>query len=152
MLLQVWRFTNMRLGIHLLALAALLPQALLAQFTISGVTDKTTYNNTVTLTITTQAGYDYNATLNWQPIATGAPVIVNKPDFYELRVDATNQLTSAVTSAYRRFIVIATERGGTEWGLPPHTPFPVIQSSPSEFAGARLRVIAPQKGRVQHLR
>ena len=140
---RCWRSTIMRLGIHLVALAALLPSALLAQFTISGVTDKGTYNNTVTLTVTTQAGYDYNATLNWNPVAVGTPVVVNKPDFYELRVDATNQLTSAVTSEYRRFIVIATERGGTEWGLPPHTPFPVIQSSPAEFIGAHLRVLAP---------
>jgi len=133
----------MRLGIHLFAVVALLSPALFAQITISGVADKQTYNNTVTLTITTQAGYDYNATLNWNPIATGVPVVVNKPDFYELRVDATNQLNSAVTSVYRRFIVLATERVNTEWGLPPHVPFPVIQSSPSEFAGARLRVLVP---------
>ena len=114
-----------------------------AQFTITGVADKATYNDTVTLTIGTQAGYNYNATLNWKPVATGVAVVVNKPDFYELRVDATNTTTSAVTSQYLRFIVNASERVGTEWGLPAHVPFPVIQSSSAEFVGARLRVLTP---------
>src|SRR4051794_17257673 len=99
-----------------------------AQISISGVTDKSTYNDTVTLTIGTVAGFNYHATLNSQSVAIGPPVIVNKPDFYELRVDATNQTTSAVTSQYLRFIVKASERVDTEWGLPPHIPFPVIQS------------------------
>ncbi len=129
--------------LSILGALALWPAAVSAQINVTGVADKTTYNNTVTFTVGTQAGFDYNATLNWKPIATGVPVVVNKADFYELRVDATNQVGGAVTSLYRRFIVIATERAATEWGLPPHTPFPVIQSSSNEFAGARLRVLAP---------
>ena len=120
-----------------------LPLAALAQFTVSGVADKMTYNNTASLTVVTQAGYSYRATLNYLPIAVGAAVVVNKPDFYELRVDATNTTTSAVTSGYLRFHVLSSERLGTEWGLPPHIPFPVIQSSPAEFVGARLRVLTP---------
>jgi hypothetical protein len=126
-----------------LSVLALWPLALSAQIAVTGVADKTTYNNTVTLTVGTQAGYDYNATLNWKPIAVGMPVVVNKPDFYELRVDATNQVGGAVTSLYRRFIVLDTTRVGTEWGLPTHVPFPVIQSSSSEFVGTRLRVLTP---------
>ena len=114
-----------------------------AQFTISGMTDKSTYNNTATLTVNTQAGYTYSATLNYMPVALGAAVVLNIPDFYELRVDATNTGSSAVTSEYRRFIINASERVGTETGLPPHVPFPVIQSSPAEFVGARLRVLTP---------
>ncbi|HWN93771.1 MAG TPA: hypothetical protein VNT99_01950, partial [Methylomirabilota bacterium] len=130
---------------HLSMAGVVLPWAAFAQITISGVTDKADppYMDTVTFTIGTQAGYSYNATLNWKPIPTGTPVVVNVPDFYELRVDATNQATSAITNRYVRFIVRSSERGGTEWGLPPHTPFPVIQSSPSEFTGARLRVLTP---------
>ncbi len=120
-----------------------LPLAALAQITVSGVADKMTYNNTATLTVVTQAGFSYSATLNYLPIAVGAAVVVNKPDFYELRVDATNQIGGAVTSLYRRFIVLDSARLGTEWGLPAHVPFPVIQSSPSEFMGARLRVLTP---------
>ena len=128
---------------RLLSALVLSPLLLSAQITITGVADKTTYNNTVTLTVGTTAGFDYNATLNWQPIVTGGPVVVNKPDFYELRVDATNQSGGAVTSLYRRFIVLSSERVGTEWGLPPHIPFPVIQSASNEFSGARLRVLTP---------
>jgi hypothetical protein len=132
----------------LLGACALLPATALGQFTITGVTDKQKVTNTITFTINTQAGYDYDATLNWKPIATGAPVVVNRPDFYELRVNATNQNTSAVTSQYLRFIVYNPERGtpvddNTELGLPTHTPFPVIQSSPSEFTGAHFRFIVP---------
>ncbi|HTD66927.1 MAG TPA: hypothetical protein VK846_10405 [Candidatus Limnocylindria bacterium] len=135
---------NIAAWFRLWGICALWPSAVLAQFTISGVTDKASpYADSVTFTINIQANYSYNATLNWNPIATGTPVVVNKPDFYELRVDATNQTTSAVTSQYVRFIVRASERGGTEWGLPPHVPFPAIQSSPSEFVGARLRVLTP---------
>src|SRR5689334_23978419 len=123
------KFTTM---LRLCGVLALLPCPLLAQFTISGVADKTPYNDTATLTVNTQAGYTYRASLNYKPIAVGAAVVVNKPDFYELRVDATNTTTTAVTSQYLRFIVKASERVDTEWGLPPHVPFPVIQSSPSE--------------------
>ena len=114
-----------------------------AQFTISGVTDKSTYNNSVTFSISTQAGFNYNATLNWKPIATGVAIPINRPDFYELRVDATNQVTSAVTSLYRRFIVEASDRVGTEWGLPRHVPFPMIQSCSNEFAEAHFRLLLP---------
>ncbi len=99
--------------------------------------------DTVTLTISTQAGFDYDATLNWKPIALDVPVIVNKPDFYELRVNATNQVGGAVTSLYRRFIVLEPARVGTEWGLPVHTPFPVIQSCSNEFAEAHFRLLVP---------
>ena len=127
----------------LLIAAVLVPVAALAQFSITGVADKGTYNNSVTLTVVTQAGYTYSASLNYKPIATGTPVLVNLPDFYELRVDATNTTTTNVTSQYLRFLVNASERLNTEWGLPPHTPFPVIQSSASEFAGAHLRVLTP---------
>ena len=129
--------------VRLFAVLALSPLLLSAQINVTGVADKTTYNTSATLTVGTMAGFDYNATLNWQPVAVGTPVVLNKPDFYELRVDATNQIGGAVTSLYRRFIVLSSERVGTEWGLPPHVPFPVIQSSSSEFTDARLRVLTP---------
>lgn len=129
--------------LRLVGLCLALPFVAPAQFTISGVADKTTYTDTATLTVNTQAGYTYSATLNYKPIAAGAALLVNKPDFYELRVEATNTSSSAVTSQYLRFIINAGERVGTEMGIPPHTPFPVIQSSPAEFTGARLRISVP---------
>src|SRR5436190_11180504 len=116
--------------IALLGACALWPVTGFGQFTITGVTDKTTYADTATLTVNTQAGYTCSATLNNKPIAVGAPV-VSTPDFYELRVNATNSGTLAVTSQYLRFIVFSSERGtpansNTELGIPPHVPFPVI--------------------------
>ena len=129
--------------VRLFGALALSPLLLSAQINITGVADKTTYNNTVTLTVGTQAGFNYNATLNWQPVALGTPVTLTKPDFYELRVDATNQVGGAVTSLYRRFIVLDASRLNTETGLPTQTPFPVIQSSPAEFAEAHFRLLVP---------
>ncbi len=130
--------------IPLLILAAfLVPASLLAQISISGVADKATYNDTATLTVSTQSGYSYSATLNWQPIAVGTAVTITKPDFYELRAEATNLTNNAVTSQHLRFHVLSSERVGTEWGLPPHVPFPVIQSCSNEFVGARLRLLMP---------
>ena len=52
--------------------------------------------------------------------------------------------TSAVTSRAVQFIVRASERGETENGIPPWTPYPTIPSAPGEFVGARLRVLAPE--------
>ena len=100
-----------------------------AQFTVSGVTDKTMYNNSVTLTVVTQAGYNYAVFLNTNtlpnPVAAGVAVTVNKPDFYELFVLSTNASNPTLFSnGYVRFIVNASERLGTESGLPPQTPLP----------------------------
>ena len=119
-----------------------------AQFTVSGVTDKTMYNNSVTLTVVTQAGYNYAVFLNTNtlpnPVAAGVAVTVNKPDFYELFVLSTNASNPTLFSnGYVRFIVNASERLGTESGLPPQTPLPAIASSSNELAGAHLRLLAP---------
>ena len=85
--------------LRLLAAVALSPLPLFAQFTITGVADKATPNDTATLTVNTQAGYTYSATLNYQPVAVGVPVVITKPDFYELRVSATNTGTLAASSS-----------------------------------------------------
>jgi hypothetical protein len=117
----------------------------LSQITISGVTDKTVYANTVSFTVATQAGYSYGVFLNAQPVQAGIAITVNRPDFYDLYAWRTNQSAPFdVASTRVRFIVRDTTRGDTEWGLPPQTPMPVIQSSSNEFAGAQLRLIMPQ--------
>jgi hypothetical protein len=117
------------------------------QIAINGVADKTTYPDSVVFTIVAQAGYTYSAFLNTNPVPVGVAVTVNRADFYQLYVIRTNDTTSAVEYLLRRFIVYATERGATEnteLGLPPHTPWPVVQSSAAEFEGARLRLLVPQ--------
>ena len=129
--------------VRLFGALALSPLLLSAQINITGVADKTTYNNTVTLTIGTTAGFDYSATLNAQPVAVGTPLTFNRPDFYELRVNATNQIGGAVTSQYVRFIVLDSTRLGTETGLPTQVPFPAIASSAAEFTNGHFRLLAP---------
>lgn len=124
--------------------ASLSAQPASAQITIDGITDRANYNNSVSYRVQTQAGFTDAAFLNGLPVPVGVFNTITRPDYYELFVHRTNDLSSAVTTRLVRFLVNAGERGGTEWGLPPHTPFPLVQSSSNEFAGARLRLIAPQ--------
>src|SRR6266498_476943 len=105
------------------ACALSLALAATGQITINGVADKQTAPDSITFTIVAQAGYSYAAFLNTNPVPVGVAVTVNRADFYQLYVVRTNDTTSAVESLQRRFIVFATERGTTELGLPPHTPW-----------------------------
>ena len=114
------------------------------QLTINGVTDKTVYNDSATFTVVTQAGYNYSVLLDTNPVSAGTPVAVASVDYHELRVSRTNQTTLDVTNRLIRFIVRSSARGSTEDGLPPWTPWPMINSAPGEFAGGHLRMIAPQ--------
>ncbi len=98
----------------------------------------------MTFTVVTQPGFAYTAFLNTNAVAVGVPVTVNRPDFYQLLVQSVETATSAVATRLVRFVVYASDRGNTEYGLPRQTPFPLIQSSSDEFAGANLRIIAPQ--------
>ncbi len=129
------------------ALSLALALSATGQIMINGVADKQTAPDSITFTIVAQAGYTYAAFLNTNPVPAGVAVTVNRPDFYQLYVLRTNDATSAVEYLLRRFIVFAAERGATEnteLGLPPHTPWPVIQSSAAEFEGASLRLLVPQ--------
>ncbi|HWI59721.1 MAG TPA: hypothetical protein VNZ22_21010, partial [Bacillota bacterium] len=72
------------------------------------------------------------------------PVLVNRVDYHELSVFCTNTSTAAVTSQLVRFIVASGQRNGTENGLPPWVPYPMIPSTAEEAAGAHVRLIAPQ--------
>src|SRR3954469_16716796 len=65
-------------------LGAILPA--FGQLTINGVADKTVYNDSVTFTVPTQAGFTYAVFLNSNPASAGAPVTVNQADFYQLEV------------------------------------------------------------------
>jgi len=115
------------------------------QITVNGVADRGNYSETVTFTVVTEAGFSYAAFLNTNSIPTGVPVTVNRPDFYELRVFRTNDTGGALSSLYLKFLVIASERSGTEWGLPRQFAWPVITSSSNEIVGGRLRLLAPSR-------
>src|SRR2546426_7967874 len=93
-----------------------------AQLTIDGIADKGIYNDTVTSRVQTQPGFTYLALLNGQPVAAGVFHTITRPDYYELFVQRTETATSLVSNRLVRFLVNASARADTEWGLPPQTP------------------------------
>ena len=115
-----------------------------AQIIIDGIADKANYNDSVSYRVQTQSGFSYEAYLNGQPVSVGTLNPITRPDYYELFVQRTEIATDAVVTRNVRILVNASERNGSEWGLPPHVPLPLIQSSPAEFAGARVRLMVPQ--------
>lgn len=115
-----------------------------AQINIDGVTDKSTYSDAVTYRVQTQAGFSLVAWLNGVPVAVGVSNRLNRPDYYELQVQRTDLASSAVTTRLVRFLVHASERVGTEWGLPVQVPWPIVQSASAEFVGGQLSLMLPQ--------
>ncbi len=118
-----------------------------AAITIEGVTDKKVYADRVSFTIRSEAGFEYTAELTSttvvRTIAPDVRVEVNEPEYYELNVQRRDKTTGAVESQLVQFIVRATARGNAEWGLPPWTPYPPIDSAAAEFAGAQLEIVTP---------
>src|SRR2546423_3932753 len=115
-----------------------------AQITIDGVTDKTTYTDSASFRVQTNAGYTYEVTLNGQPMPAGVFNTVSTMDYYDLFVRRTQISDSSVATGLVRFIVLSSQRGDPEKGLIKWTPYPSIPSTAREFAGAQLRLIAPQ--------
>jgi hypothetical protein len=124
-----------------LALACTAPGAI----TISGVADKTKYNNTVTFTVTADPNAaTTTATVDELPVAVGSAVTVTAISYHELRAESRTSGGALVDSRLIRFIVRDNAvRGDTESGIPPHTPFNTVNDAPSAFAGQTLNVIAP---------
>lgn len=113
-------------------------------FNVTGIADKTIYNNAVTFTVAVEAGYTYGVYLNGTNMFAGGAYTIRDPDFYIVQAFRTNSTTSEVTNRYFRIIVMDNaNRSDTERGLPTHTPLIAIPSSSNEFAGGRLRLIAP---------
>ncbi|MBN1362831.1 MAG: hypothetical protein JW993_19690 [Sedimentisphaerales bacterium] len=114
-----------------------------AQISVEGVADQEVYRDRVSFTVHSEAGYEYTASLNGESIATDVPIEVTEPQYYELFVEHRLPPSGVEDRMLIRFIVRASERADTEWGLPVWTPYPAIPSASSEFDGARLEVIAP---------
>ncbi|MBN2137467.1 MAG: hypothetical protein JW720_06650 [Sedimentisphaerales bacterium] len=115
-----------------------------AAISIEGVADRTVYADTVSFRINAEAGFDYTAELNGQTIATDEWIQINEPEYYELNVYRQEQPSGDQESRLVRFIVRASERGNTEWGLPVWTPYPMTDSAANEFDNANLKIIAPE--------
>ncbi len=137
------RETTVRLVQAALVFATAAVQAQ-APLTIDGVTDKSTYADSVSLRVPSTDGYTYSLRLDDDPMPTDAYIAVNRMDYHELAVSRTNTTTGAVATNLVRFIVISSERGNPEKGLIKWTPYPPINSTAAEFAGARLHLMTPQ--------
>lgn len=114
-----------------------------AAITISGLQDRKVYADRVAFTIQSEAGFEYTAQLNGKPVTVGTSVTVDEPNYYELDVSRRDASSGAEESKLVRFIVRAIARGNSEWGLPPWTPYPVVDSAAAEFAGCRLVIVTP---------
>ncbi len=121
-----------------------------AAIPVSGITDEEVYADRVTFTVSSEAGYEYTRLeLRSEPVATSIPVVldhpveVTYPQYYELNVRRRLISSGAEESARIRFIVRSSERENAEWGLPPWTPYRLINSAAAEFAGSRLTIVAP---------
>ena len=114
-----------------------------AAITVSGVVDKGRYDNQATLSVGDPAGFTTTATLDGVPFPVGAPTVVRDMHYHELKVQEVNTSTASVSNRTVRFIISSAERLGTEHGIPPHTPWPIVNSSPGEFAHAVLKVMMP---------
>lgn len=121
-------------------LAAWLAQG---QAIISGLSDRGDYSDSVTFSVSTTSGFDSAAVLDGVPIGLGVAHVLTNVNHHELALWGTNQATAAVTNFLIRFNVVASEREGSETGLPPWIPYPPIPSSSAEIAGAHLRLILP---------
>jgi len=114
-----------------------------AAITIEGVADKKVYADKVSFTVRSEAGFDYTATLNGSPVTVNVRTEVNEPEYYELNVLKQRESPRTQESRLVRFIVRASDRGNTEWGLPRWTPYPMIDSAGAEFTDARLVIVTP---------
>ena len=111
---------------------------------IDGVVDRTTYTDHATFRVQTNAAFAYFVTLNDAPVPAGVSNTVARMDYYDLAVTRTNLANGDVTNVLMRFIVLASDRGAPERGLIKWTPYPSIPATAAEFAGAQMRLIAPQ--------
>ena len=114
-----------------------------AQVTVEGLDDEEVYADIVTFEIPAEDGFTYVATLNGANVAVGESVDVFVPGYYELFVERTETATQIATVTTVQFIVRASARGNSEWGLRPWEPLPNIASDASEFEGASLQLVAP---------
>lgn len=116
-----------------------------AQIPVDGVATKTVYTDRASFRVPTEAGYDYRVLLDGSPAPAGVFVVVDRPDYHEIFVERTRLATSVRESLTVQFIVRASERGRSEWGLPPCVPLASIPSAAPEFRDADLAIVVPDR-------
>jgi len=114
-----------------------------APLTVNGIVDQGDYSDTATFSVPSTAGYSYSVKLDGNPIPTDLNVVVSAQDYHQLLIWRTNLTTLAVTNRLVAFIVEQAFYNHTERGYPVWTPYPVINATAAELAGAQLRVLTP---------
>src|SRR5678815_1129584 len=105
-----------------------------AVITIGNVVDKTKYDAPRSFTVTADPNASTTtATLDGQPTTVGSAVIVTAVGYHELKAESRTAQGALVDSKLVRFITRDPSRNGTEDGIPPHTPFRVVNDAPSAF-------------------
>jgi len=116
-----------------------------AQIQVEGIDDETVYTDRTSFRVVVEGGWTYSATLNGAPVTAGESVAVEDANYYRLDVERTNDSSGAVERLGVQFIVRASARGNSEWGLRPFVPLPPTPSAAAEFAGASLALVAPAR-------
>jgi hypothetical protein len=110
---------------------------------INGVTDRSDYTDSVSFSVPTLPGHSYLVLLDGKPVPAGVTNRVVGMDYHSVYVARTNVATMDVATRLVQFIIISSNRGDPERGLIEWTPYPLIPSTASEFAGATLNVMMP---------
>ncbi|MCF7668455.1 MAG: right-handed parallel beta-helix repeat-containing protein [Verrucomicrobia bacterium] len=126
-----------------LVLGALIAVQARAEITVDGLDNRAFYHDYVAFKVITEPGFQYLCELDSEPVAAGEWIEVSEVDYHELYVVRTNTANSDTESRLIQFIVQSSARGNSERGLPPWTPYPTVNSSEDELAGAELRIITP---------
>jgi len=128
-----------------LAAALLFADTMRATILVEGITERGRYNDRASFMVRIESGFDYTCVLDGEQTPCNQWIQVDQPNYHELIIKRFNKLTSQSEMRMIPFVVIATERGITEFGLPPWTPYPVIPSAPAEFIDTRLICVAPKQ-------
>ncbi len=110
---------------------------------IDGVTDQTTYTDSVSFQIPAAPGFIYSALLDGKRVPVDVTNSVSTVDYHELLVVRTNTSTTQIDQRLVRFIIQSSQRLNPEKGLIVWTPYPLIPSTAAEFAGATLELVMP---------
>ena len=113
--------------------------------TVKGVTDRGVYStNRVAFSVPALGGYTYAVTFDGERIPTDVTMAVTSMDRHELLIARTNVATLEVTNRRVQFILEYPLYNTTERGYPNWTPYPLVNATTGELAGAQLRLLTPQ--------
>ena len=114
-----------------------------AQITVEGISDQAETSSEVVFRVLSEPGYTYTSTLDEYPIDEDQWITVEIEGYHQVDVTRTNNVGGGPIETERVRFAINSDRGNSEWGLWPWTPFPPIDSSSNETQSASLQVIVP---------